>query len=70
MTKPELADMLERFVGDAPNCGDWEWDDFTSTNADPELEPYRQRLIVQGDGLIDTGEIRQIIFELRSNAED
>jgi hypothetical protein len=66
VTKLELADMLERFVGDAPDCGDCEWDDFTSTKANPEIEPYRQRLMVQGDGLIDTGEIRQIISELRN----
>ncbi|WP_419809762.1 hypothetical protein [Sphingomonas sp.] len=66
MSKLELADMLERFVGDAPNCGDYEWDDFTSTKAEPELEPYRQRLAVQSEGLIDTGEIRQIISELRN----
>ncbi len=66
MTKLELAEMLERFVGDAPNCGDWEWDDFTTTKADAALEPYRLRLAVQGDGLIDTGEIRQIITELRT----
>ena len=66
MTKLELADMLERFVGDAPNCGDYDWDDFTSAKAEPELEPCRQRLAVQGDGLIDTGEIRLIISELRN----
>lgn len=58
--------MLERFVGDASNCGKWEWDDFTSVKASPDLEPFRQRLLEQGDGWMDTDEIREIIAELRS----
>ena len=66
MTKLKLAEMLERFVGDASDCGDWEWGGFTSTKAEPELQPYRQRLMVQGDGLIDTGEMRQVNSELRN----
>jgi hypothetical protein len=37
--------MLRRFMGDEPNCGDWEWDDFISLRAEPEIEPYRQRLL-------------------------
>lgn len=66
MTKLELAEMLERFVGDAPGCGDRDWDDFTSTKAEPELEPFRQRLLAQGDGYFDTDAIREIISELRN----
>jgi len=66
VSKIELAEMLERFIGDAPNCGDREWDDFTSVKADPELEPYRQRLLIQGDGLFDADEIRRIATELRN----
>ncbi|TKD52023.1 hypothetical protein [Sphingomonas baiyangensis] len=66
MTRFDLADTLERFVGDAPHCGDYEWDDFTSVKQSPELEPYRQRLLLQGDGLFDIDEIRQIIIELRT----
>ncbi|WP_242128419.1 hypothetical protein [Sphingobium sp. Sx8-8] len=50
MARIELAEMLERFVGDAPHCGKWEWDAFTSVKASPELEPFRQRLLEQGDG--------------------
>lgn len=45
MSKQELASMLRRFVGDEPNYGDWEWDDFVSVNADLQLEPYRLRLL-------------------------
>jgi hypothetical protein len=37
--------MLRRFLGDGPDCGPWEWDDFVSVRAEPELEPYRQRLL-------------------------
>ena len=66
MTRIELAEMLERFVGDAPGCGKWEWDDFTSVRAEPELEPYRQRLMGQGDGLFDIAAIREIIADLKS----
>jgi hypothetical protein len=60
-----LAEMLERFVGDAPGRGEWEFDDFTSVKAAPELERFRQRLLVQGDGLIDAPAIREIIAELK-----
>ncbi len=69
MTKAELADMLERFLGDLPGCGEWEWDDFVSTGAEPELEPFRQRL---AEVRPPAGEpaIRQIILELRTNAEN
>ena len=66
MTKIDLAEMLERFVGDKPNCGKWEWDDFTSVKASSDLEPYRQRLLEQGDGWFDTDAIRTIISELRN----
>jgi hypothetical protein len=67
MTRAELAQMLERFLGDLPGCGDWEWDDFTSVRAEPDLEPFRQRLAIVDP---PTGEaaIRQIIFELRADA--
>ncbi|MBO9579763.1 MAG: hypothetical protein J7498_02625 [Sphingobium sp.] len=66
MTKLELADMLERFVGDAPNCEKWGWDDFTSVKAQDELEPFRQRPLQQGGGYMDTDEIREIIADLKS----
>ena len=45
MSKQELASMLRRFVGDEPDCGDWEWDDFVSVKAESHLEPYRLRLL-------------------------
>jgi hypothetical protein len=45
VNKAELALMLRRFLGDEANCGPWEWDDFVSARADPELEPYRLRLL-------------------------
>ena len=68
MTKADLADMLERFIGDAPGCEDWEWDDFTSVRANPELEPYRQRLLAEVDPPAGIASVRQMIVELRNNA--
>ena len=67
MTRAELARMLERFLGDSPGCGDWEWDDFTSTRAEPELEPFRQRL-AEVDPPTGEAAIREIILELRAHA--
>ncbi|ATY33598.1 hypothetical protein [Sphingomonas psychrotolerans] len=69
MTKLELAEMLERFIGDTPGCGEWEWDDFTSVRATPELEPFRQQLLQQGDGMFDLPAIREIIAELKGARE-
>ena len=57
--------MLERFVGDAPGCKDWEWDDFTSVKVEPELEGFRQRLLTKDKRPIDVTAIREIISELR-----
>jgi hypothetical protein len=37
--------MLRRFIGDEANRDDWEWDDFVSVRAEPDLEPYRLRLM-------------------------
>jgi hypothetical protein len=76
MTKADLADMLDRFIGDAPGCGDHEWDDFTSTSAETELEPFRQRLLTEIDPLIGCHDQREqvrsrvagIISELRADA--
>ena len=66
MSKLELAGMLERFLGDVPEIGDREWDNFTTYKAEPELEPYRQRLNEAfGDGWNDSDEIRRIMNELR-----
>ena len=68
-TKADLAALLERFVGDAPGCGDYEWDDFTSVRATPELEPYRQRLLQEENSPPgNEREVRQIIAELRADA--
>jgi len=67
MTKADLASMLERLLGDAPGCGDWEWDDFVSVGAEPELEPFRRRL-AEVDPPTGKAAIRQIILELRTNA--
>jgi hypothetical protein len=69
MSKLELAEMLERFIGDKPGGGAWDWDDFTSVRASPELEPYRQRLLEEenqppGNEAV----VRKIIAELRTNA--
>lgn len=69
MTKSELADVLERFIGEKPGCGDWEWDDFVSTQAEPELEPIRHRL-AEVDPPSGAPAIRQIIQELRTDAQD
>ena len=69
MTKLELADMLERFIGDAPGGGKWDWDDLTSVRAEPEPEPYRQRLRQeenQPPG--NEAELREMIAELRADA--
>jgi ERCC4-type nuclease len=69
MTKAELAEMLERLVGDAPSSDAWEFDDFTSVKASFELEPYRQRIMeAWGDGWNDAAEIRNIVRELRTDA--
>jgi hypothetical protein len=71
MTRAQLAEMLERFIGDKPGCGDWEWDDFTSVPAEPELEPYRLRLLAEEawpPG--NQAEVRHIISELRADAPD
>jgi hypothetical protein len=67
LTKADLADLLERFIGDAPGCGEWEWDDFTSVRSTSELEPYRQRL-AEVDPPKGQDVIRHIILELRANA--
>ena len=67
MTKSELADMLDRFVGNQPSCGDWEWDDFVSARAEPEIEPFRRRL-AEIDPPSGGRAIRQIIRELRTDA--
>jgi hypothetical protein len=62
--------MLERFIGDAPECGEWEWDDFTSVGAEPGLEPYRQRLLAQAWPPGNKAELRRIISELRTDASN
>jgi hypothetical protein len=67
VSKADLADMLDRFLGNKPGCGDWEWDDFVSTHAEPELEPFRRRL-AEIDLPSDGAAIRQIIRELRADA--
>ena len=69
LTRADLANLLERFIGDAPGCGEWEWDDFTSVRSAPELEPYRQRL-AEVDPPKGEDVIREIILELRTNAQD
>jgi hypothetical protein len=69
MTKADLAEMLEGFIGDVPGGGKWDWDDFTSVKSSPELEPYRQRLLQeenQPPG--NERELREIIAELRADA--
>jgi hypothetical protein len=71
VTKLELAEMLARFLGDAPGIGAYEWDNFTTYEAEPELEPYRHRLNQAfGDGWNDNDEIRRIMNELRNNAQN
>ena len=68
MTKLELADMLDRFIGDQPGCGDWDWDDFTSLKAsDPEIETYRLELAAMNPPF-DAEAIRRVARELRQNA--
>ena len=68
-SKADLVAMLERFIGDAPGCGDYEWDDFTSVRAARELEPYRQRLLQEENSPPgNEREARQIIAELRADA--
>ena len=69
MTKADLANTLEQFIGDAPGGGEWDWDDFTSVKASPELEPYRQRLLQEENQPPGSErELREIIAELRINA--
>ena len=69
MSRIELAEMLERFIGDAPDCGDWEWDDFISVKAEPDLEPFRTRLQMASIHFeFDVVAIRRVISELKTNA--
>jgi|GEM_PF-4314204 len=71
MSKVELAEMLERFIGDKPGFGDWEWDDFTSVPAEPALEPYRLRLLAEeASPPGNRAEVRQVIAELRADASN
>lgn len=66
MSKADLASMLRRFVGDEPNCGDWEWDDFVSVQAEPNLEPYRLRLLVEvGENLGNEAKSTEVAVKLR-----
>ena len=68
MTKLELAEMLERFVGDPSDSGR-NFSAFTEVKAEPELEPYRRRILeAWGDGWTDADEIRNIARELRTDA--
>ena len=67
MNKFELAEMLERFVGDKPDCGPWEFDDFTSVKTSTELEPYRRQLL-EMEPPFNADEIRDLIRELRTGA--
>ena len=76
MIRAELADMLDRFARNAPDCGAWEWDDFTSVRAEPHLEPFRQRLLTEVDPLLGQQDqhpvirarLNRIISELRTDA--
>ena len=61
MTKADLADMLDRFIGNAPGCGDWDWDDFTSSSLEPDLEPFRQRLLAEVDPLLGRDSERELV---------
>jgi hypothetical protein len=68
MTTLELAEMLEHFVQDPTDSGD-DFAAFTEVKAEPELEPYRRRILeAWGDGWNDADEIRNIARELRTDA--
>jgi hypothetical protein len=68
--------MLRRFIGDEPVSEPWEWDDFISVRAAPELEPYRQRLLKEVDQFLGRDEkraeidrsLREVISELETAA--
>jgi len=68
MNRLTLADDLERFIGDQPGCDPHFFDDFTSTSAPSDLEPYRDRLRAMDPPLsaYERGEIRAMIKELRA----
>lgn len=70
MTKLELADVLERFVGDKEGCDPWFFDDFTSTSAPAHLEDYQRRLREMDPPLeaVEVEEIRKMVRELRDGA--
>ena len=76
MTRADLADTLTRFIGTGSDCGGWEWDDFMSGRAPPELEPFRQRLLIEVDPMLEEeaqlpelrARVTQIISELRAHA--
>jgi hypothetical protein len=53
--------MLLRFIGEEPDCGPWEWDDFTSVRAAPELEPFRQHLLMEVDPLLGHEDKREAV---------
>ena len=65
--------MLRRFIGDEPNCGEREWDDFISLRAGPEIEPYRQRLLKNVDPHLgkpeETEEVTAILRETIAEIE-
>ncbi|MDZ4274883.1 MAG: hypothetical protein U0995_02510 [Erythrobacter sp.] len=71
MNKAELASLLRRFIGDAPDCGNWEWDDFVSVSAEPELEPYRLRLLNEVAPLLgDEARINDVSAVIREIAAE
>ena len=63
MTKLELAETLERFLGGDSGQG---FSAFSEVKTTPELEPYRRRILeAWGDGWTDADELRNIINELK-----
>jgi hypothetical protein len=63
MTKLELADLLDRFAEDQPDCGPWN----LTILRQPQLEPYRRRLL-EVEPPFDVRAIKEMALELRSNA--
>ena len=42
MTVDEVGDLIEAFLGDRRDIGDWDWDDFVSVRQKtPEIESLR-----------------------------
>ena len=45
MTKKTIGRLILRFIGDLPNLGEWEWDNFLEQSLDSEAEKIRSQML-------------------------